>query len=130
MKKIFYLFFIVFFSQCSPKVNFHHLEGKNLYGLQGKLTAKEGQGQELAKVLMQAAELMKKAKGCRLYSVGIDINNPEDIWISEIWDSKNDHDASLKSPEVRALIGMAIPMLAENPQQGKELKILGGLGIK
>ncbi len=106
------------------------MENNTYYGLNGKLTAQEGRGQELAEILLEAAALMKSAKGCRLYSVAIDSASPEDVYVNEIWDSKEDHDNSLNIPGVRELIGRALPMLEGRPEAGLELKVLGGLGIK
>jgi len=105
------------------------MENNTLYGLHGKLAAKEGKGKELAQILLNASALMKSAKGCHLYVVGIDDNQPDEVWVTEIWDSKEDHDNSLSVPGVRELIGTAMPILAGPPQKGQELKILGGLGI-
>ena len=100
------------------------------YALHGKLVAQEGKGNELSKILLDAAALMKSAEGCHLYVVGIDENNPDEIWITEIWDSKVDHDNSLNVPGVRELIGKAIPILNGSPEKGQEWKILGGTGIE
>lgn len=99
------------------------------YGLHGCLTAKAGQAIELSKILLRAAKLMKNTQGCQLYMVSVDKDEPNDIWVTEIWDSKKDHDASLQQDEVRELIGQAMPLLKNAPQKGQELNILGGLGI-
>lgn len=101
-----------------------------MYGLHGKLSALAGKGAELAKILLKASEMMKSAQGCHLYVVGLDKSSPNDVWITEIWDSKEDHDNSLKAPGVRELIGTAMPLLDGMPQKGQELEILGGLGIQ
>lgn len=44
------------------------------YLLHGKLTAKPNHSEELAKILIQAAELVSTAKGCNLYVVGKESN--------------------------------------------------------
>ena len=99
------------------------------YGLHGKLVAQKGKGEELSKILLEAAALMKTAKGCHLYIVGIDNENPDEVWITEIWETKQDHDNSLNVPGVKELIGKAIPILNESPKQGQEWSILGGAGL-
>lgn len=105
------------------------MENAPKYGLHGKLTAKAGQEKVLAKILLEAAPLMENAQGCHLYMVSLDDANPADVWITEIWDSEEDHDNSLNLPGVRPLIGQAFPLLEGTPQKGQKLKILGGLGI-
>lgn len=64
----------------------------NKDGLHGYLTATEGKDDELAAILLEASELVSTAKGCQLYIVSKDQENDDVIWISEVWDSKEDHD--------------------------------------
>jgi len=96
----------------------------NKYLLQGKLTAKEGQRQSLAEILIKASKLMATAKGCHLYAVALDEQYPNSVYITEIWDSKEDHDNSLKVEGVRELIMTAMPILEGQPQKGQELEII------
>ncbi|MGB0862614.1 MAG: putative quinol monooxygenase [Saprospiraceae bacterium] len=102
------------------------MKKSTLYGLQGGFEAKEGQKEQLAEILLEAADLMKSAQGCRLYAVSFDTNQANQVCVTEIWDSKEDHDNSLNLAGVRELIGKAIPLLAGNPTKGQELEILGG----
>jgi quinol monooxygenase YgiN len=101
----------------------------NKYLLHGKLTAKEGEVEKLASILLEASRLVSTAQGCILYVVGKDQNDPTAVWITEIWDSKEDHDNSLKVEGVRQLIAQALPILDGPPQKGQELELLGGTGI-
>jgi len=94
------------------------------YLLQGKLTAKEGQRQALAEILIKASQLMTTAKGCRLYAVALDEKDANSVYITEIWDSRDDHDNSLKVEGVRELIMTAMPILDGQPQKGQELEII------
>lgn len=102
----------------------------NKYALHGQLKAKEGKAKELADILLKASELISTAKGCRLYVVGLDPTTPNSVWVTEIWDSKEDHDDSLQTPGVRELIGTAMPLLDGVPISGQSLSVLGGFGIK
>ncbi|WP_294282911.1 antibiotic biosynthesis monooxygenase family protein [uncultured Chryseobacterium sp.] len=102
---------------------------ENKYLLQGKLTAKLGQQKELADILIQASQLMSTATGCQLYVVSYDKEDEASVYVTEIWNSKNDHDNSLKVEGVRELIMKAMPILAIPPTKGQELEILGGVGI-
>lgn len=102
---------------------------KNKYLLHGKLTAKSGHREELADILIQASQLVSTANGCKLYVIGKDENDKDSVYITEIWDSKEDHDNSLKVEGVRELIMKAMPILEGQPAKGQELEILGGIGI-
>jgi len=50
--------------------------------------------------------------------------------MTEVWDSKEDHDKSLQNDEVRGLIGKAFSLMDGKPTNSTELKILGGKGLK
>ncbi|HEY0054022.1 MAG TPA: antibiotic biosynthesis monooxygenase [Pedobacter sp.] len=101
----------------------------NKYLLHGKLTAQSGRGEELASILLEASKLISTAQGCILYVIGKDKDDDVSVWITEIWDSKEDHDNSLNVDGVKELISKAIPLLAGPPQKGQELELLGGKGI-
>ncbi|MEM6804749.1 MAG: antibiotic biosynthesis monooxygenase family protein [Bacteroidota bacterium] len=101
-----------------------------LYGLHSSLVAKPTKGRELANILLEASQLLQKVKGCHLYAISLDKSKPDTVWIMEIWDSKEDHDNSLKLVEVRELIAQAIPILEKMPEQGLELEVVGGLGVQ
>lgn len=101
----------------------------NKYLLHGSLVAKAGHATELADILMEAAKVLSTAKGCKLYAVSKDVNNLHAVFVTEIWDSKEDHDNSLNAEGVRELIMKAMPILDGPPQKGQELELLGGTGI-
>jgi quinol monooxygenase YgiN len=50
--------------------------------------------------------------GCLSYIVATDSNDANAIWITEAWDSKASHDASLSLPQVKAAIAKARPLIA------------------
>lgn len=101
----------------------------NKYLLHGKLTAKAGKRAQLAEILLEASKLVATAKGCQLYAISKDRNDENAVYVTEIWDSKDDHDNSLKVEGVRDLIMKAMPIVDGQPTKGQELEILGGAGI-
>ena len=100
---------------------------KTLY--HGKLAAKSGQGEALAGILVEASKLVANVKGCRLYVVSRAATEPEAIFVTEIWDTKEDHDNSLKLPEVQELIKKAFPILDGMPARRQELELCDGSGF-
>lgn len=99
----------------------------NKYGLIGHLVAKEGEGQELGKLLLKAAELLKKNADCHQYIVAVEKLNPDRIWVTEIWSSKDAHDKSLQLESVREIIQRAMPLIVQAPDLGVETKPMGGV---
>ncbi len=99
------------------------------YGLSVKFTSTENNGQKLSFILLKASELVSTAQGCQLYLVSLDNEDSNTLWTTEIWDSKEDHDNSLKVMGVNELISQVMPLLAASPERCKEIKIIGGFGI-
>ena len=55
-------------------------------------------------------------------------SDPNGVWVTEIWDSPEDHAASLTRPEARALIAEFMPLIAALPERAEKLTLLGGKG--
>mgnify|MGYP002357256324 CR=1 FL=1 len=99
-----------------------------MYAMTGRLLAQKGRRSELIDILKQAAYLVGEIPQCRLYVVNEDLSNETHVWIYELWDDKESHDASLGNEQVRALIADARPLLACAPD-GAELRAVGGHGV-
>ncbi|OAB26547.1 antibiotic biosynthesis monooxygenase [Paenibacillus macquariensis subsp. defensor] len=100
----------------------------NKIGLFGKITSHPGQRDALVKVLLEAATLMESVEGCELYIVNISDNEPEAIWVSEIWRDESDHKASLMIEETKEIIQRGRPLIAGFGEQTK-LCPVGGKGF-
>jgi len=97
------------------------------FGLHNELVALPGKRNELIAILKQASELLTSEFNCLLYMVSQTEDDPNRIWITEVWNSKVTHDVSLLDAKVRGLIAQAIPLLASPPEGGKTLTIVGGI---
>lgn len=98
-----------------------------MYGLQGKMIAKPGQRDALLALLLEASR-GAPMPGCRLYVVSEVPTEPDAIAITEVWDDRAAHAASLQLDSVRALIAKARPLIAEMAQ-ALELRPVGGQGL-
>lgn len=98
------------------------------YGLAGKLTALPGKRDELLAGMLKAADLVAGAHGCEMYVVSTCPDETDTVWVTELWRSEADHDASLQVDEVRELIGQVRPILA-GPPEGTRLHPVGGKGL-
>lgn len=104
--------------------------GNHTIVMHGRLGAKEGKRDALAAGLLRAAANMDAVAACRLYVVSTAESDPNGVWVTEIWDSPEDHAASLKHPETQKLIAETMPLIAELPQRGPNLSVLGGKGTR
>lgn len=96
-----------------------------MHGLIGKMTAKPGQRDALVAILLDGVQDMP---GCLSYVVAQDPTDANAIWITEVWDNKESHQASLSLPTVRAAIAKAGPMIA-GMDPGTITTPVGGHGL-
>lgn len=96
-----------------------------MYGLIGRVLAQPGQRDALAELM---ADGMQDMPGCLSYVVARDNADENAIWISEVWDTAENHTASLSLPAVQGLISKARPMIAGMDSR-VETTPLGGIGI-
>lgn len=96
-----------------------------MYGLIGKMKVAEGKRDELTKILLEGTGNMP---GCLSYIVANDPTDPNAIWITEVWDSKTNHEASLKLPSVQAPIAKGRPMITGFGERF-ETEPVGGYGL-
>ena len=98
------------------------------YGYLGSMTTKAGHRAEVVDILVSGADGLRAA-GCELYVVSVDDADDVTIWVSEVWLSKEHHDASLRLPETKAAIARAMPMLT-GEFTSREVTVVGGLGVQ
>lgn len=96
-----------------------------MYGLIGRMLAVEGRREQLLAVLLEGNAAMP---GCRSYVIARDPGSDDGIWISEVWDSREQHQASLHLPHVQATIAKAKPMIAGFAERF-ETEPKGGIGV-
>jgi quinol monooxygenase YgiN len=80
-----------------------------MYGFIARMTAQANRRDELMKIL---AEGVTEMPGCLSYIVGADAVDPNLIWITEAWEIKQAHAASLSLPSVRNGIARGRPLIA------------------
>ena len=98
---------------------------RRMYGLIGRMTAHAGQRDALARLLLDGVAAMP---GCLSYVVANDPADPDAIWITEAWESREAHAASLSLPSVRAAIAKGRPLIAGMANVAETVP-LGGHGL-
>ena len=101
------------------------VEDEEMFGLIGKMRATPGQRDALIAILLEGTGGMP---GCLSYIVARDPTDADAIWITEVWDSRESHSASLQLPQVRAAIARARPIVA-GFDDGHETVPVGGIGL-
>jgi len=80
-----------------------------MYGLIAKLTLTAGHRDEMIVLFKESAASMP---GCLSYVVSKDIADQNILWVTEVWDSAQSHDASLSLAQVKNVIPRARAIVA------------------
>ncbi|MEQ1515838.1 MAG: putative quinol monooxygenase [Usitatibacteraceae bacterium] len=96
-----------------------------MYGLIGKMKTVPGQRDALIAILIEGVSGMP---GCLSYIVAHDASDADAIWITEVWDSQQSHQASLTLPSVKQAIAKGRPLITGFGERF-ETRPVGGQGI-
>ena len=99
--------------------------GSNLYGLIGKMHVVSGGRDSLIAILIEG---LSEMPGCLSYIVAKDHADSGAIWVTEVWDSKSSHEASLSLPAVREVISLGKPLITGFGERF-ETEPVGGHGL-
>lgn len=97
--------------------------------MQARFNAKPGKGREFVALLRDAALDLEDFEACLLYLVSQEAENPDVVWVTEVWADSESHAASLEHPHVRGVIARALPLLA-GPPEALQLLPAGGKGVR
>lgn len=96
-----------------------------MYGLITKIIATTGKRDTLIEILLTASSSMS---GCLSYVVARDKTDAHALWVTEVWQSQEAHQASLALPSVQEAISQGRPLIAEFAQRF-ETEPSGGHGL-
>lgn len=96
-----------------------------MYGLIGKLIALPGKRDELISILLKGSGEMP---GCLSYVAAKDAADEDAIWVTEVWESAESHQASLSLPAVQAAIGRGRLLIAGFGERYETMPV-GGYGL-
>jgi quinol monooxygenase YgiN len=96
--------------------------------LLNRLTTKPGQRDRVVEILLESGRLFEDNEACLLYLVSESQDDPNLIWVVDLWTSKEAHADALKAPELRPYVEQAIPLLEGMPEQ-IEIRAVGGKGF-
>lgn len=89
----------------------------------GTLGVKPGHRDEVIAILSRP-NLGGGDIGCLLYEVGINEEQPDVVFVMELWESQEAHQASLQLDSVRAAIAEAMPHLS-GEMSGSRFTVIG-----
>ena len=96
-----------------------------MHGIIGKLLAADNKRDELIDILITGS---KDMPGCLSYVVSKYATDENAIWITETWDSREDHEAALALESVQQAIAAGKPLIAGFGERF-ETSPVGGHGL-
>lgn len=97
------------------------------FAMYGKMTAQPGKRDELARLLLESEAALQEMEGCLLYILNESEDEPDVLWVTELWESAEAHDASLRNEKVLALIQRCRPLIAG--VSSVPVRPIGGKGL-
>ncbi|NMI00605.1 putative quinol monooxygenase [Pseudonocardia acidicola] len=104
-------------------------QGVGRIGRYVRMVAQPGQGSALAEQLMRVADGLRDAPGCELYIINRTPDEPDTVWVTEVWADAAASDAALSRDMGEAGIGEVLALLA-GPPEFVDLAPVGGPGLR
>jgi quinol monooxygenase YgiN len=93
-----------------------------------RMVAQPGQGAALADLLLRVAEGLRATPGCELYLINATPDEPDTVWVTEMWADAAASDRALSADLGEVGIGEVMALLA-GPPELVDLRPLGGPGL-
>jgi quinol monooxygenase YgiN len=92
------------------------------------LKARERQRDVLVEHMLGIAQLLADVPGCELYVINTSAADTDTVWVTGVWGSQAELDASLTLDRVKASVERAVSLLAGPPERIDILPV-GGIGL-
>ncbi len=98
------------------------------HALLNRVVTKPGQRDQVLANLIRSGKVFDDNPACLLYLVGESVDDPDVIWVVDLWTSDEEHAEALRAPELRPSIEETTPLLESLPEQ-IGLRLRGGKGL-
>src|SRR4051812_46208127 len=87
-----------------------------MFGQHTRIRAKRGKGEELLAKFVEAAEMQHENPACQLTLVSAAPDEPDVVFLTEVWATEDEHERARHSPEVQAW-ARDMPELVDGPPE-------------
>ena len=85
-----------------------HAAARPGYQVLSQITAVPGKRDQLAKVMTEGS---RGLAGCIAYVIAADPDDPQSLWITELWADRASHERSLRTEQVATAIARGRPLM-------------------
>jgi quinol monooxygenase YgiN len=90
-----------------------------MHALLNRLTTNPGQRDRVIEILLESGKPFDRNPDCLLYLVVESTEDPNLIWVVDLWSSEQGHTDALNAPELQRYIQECLPLLQGTPEQIK-----------
>ncbi|WP_207926487.1 putative quinol monooxygenase [Actinocrispum wychmicini] len=87
-----------------------------MFSVYGRMTALSGRRAELIALLVDGFRAGGDDSGLLTYSINTAWDDPDTIWLTQLWIDKEAHDTTTRSEPVAAVTRRVGPLLAQQPE--------------
>ncbi|MRH93080.1 hypothetical protein GFY24_37635 [Nocardia sp. SYP-A9097] len=87
-----------------------------MFSVYGRMTALPGRREELIAVLLNGFRAGGDNSGLLDFSINTAFDDPDTVWLTQLWIDKDAHDATNHSEPVAAVTRQLPPLLARQPE--------------
>jgi quinol monooxygenase YgiN len=87
----------------------------NMFSVYGRMTAQPGRRDEVVDLIRESVRAGGEATGLIAYSVNATLEEPDTIWVTELWTDRAAHDSTTHSEPVRTVTQQMLALLTETP---------------
>ncbi|MFB7718717.1 putative quinol monooxygenase [Nocardia sp. NPDC056100] len=105
------------------------MSGENMFSVYGRMTALPGRRDELIAVLLAGLRAGDQDGGLISFSINAAVDDPDTVWLTQLWVDKAAHDATTRSEPVAAVSRQVPALLAGQPEghYGHTVHFHGGI---
>ncbi|MFB8179572.1 putative quinol monooxygenase [Streptomyces sp. NPDC055966] len=92
------------------------MSSENMFSVYGRMTALPGRRDELMTLLLDGFRAGGEDSGLLAYSINTAFDEPDTVWLTQLWIDKEAHDAVTRSEPVAAVTRRVFPLLAQQPE--------------
>lgn len=92
------------------------MSSANMFSVYGRMTALPGRRDELIALLHEGFRAGGDDSGLLTYSINTAPEDPDTIWMTQLWIGKEAHDATTRSEAVATVSQRLPPLLASSPK--------------
>lgn len=91
------------------------MSSSDLFSVCGRMTAVPGRREEVIALIRKSVRAGGNDTGLLTYSINILLDDPNTLWVTELWTDKQAHDTTTRSEPVVAVTQRLLQLLSEPP---------------